>query len=167
MKDFVAIDVETANYERTSICSIGAVKVRDGQVVDTFYELVKPEPEYYVRRFTETIHGISMRDTENARTFDAVWRDLHPWLEGLPLVAHNKAFDEGCIRACHRVYRMDYPEYPFYCTYLMARRAIRKPAIGSYSLPVVCSYLGIEFSDHHQALPDAMGCAQICLALTN
>lgn len=165
MKDFVAIDVETANYERTSICSIGAVKVKDGKVVDTFYELVKPEPEYYVWRFTHTIHGISKSDTENARTFDAVWHDLHPWLEGLPLVAHNKAFDESCIRACHRVYRMDYPEYQFFCTYLMARKAIRKTAIGSYSLPVVCRYLGIDFTDHHQALPDAEACAKIAMIL--
>ena len=49
MENFVAIDVETANSEPTSICAIGAVKVIDGCIVDRFYELVKPEPEYYFR----------------------------------------------------------------------------------------------------------------------
>ena len=44
MDNFVAIDVETANGERTSVCSIGAVKVVDGAVADTFYELVRPTP---------------------------------------------------------------------------------------------------------------------------
>ena len=58
MNDFVAVDVETANGAPTSICSIGAVKVLDGEIVDSFYELVKPEPNFYFRHFTENIHGI-------------------------------------------------------------------------------------------------------------
>lgn len=99
MNDFVAIDIETANGERTSICAIGAVKVVDGCIVDRFYELVKPEPEYYFRHFTLNIHGIGKSDTENARTFDKVWHDLAVMIGTLPLVAHNKAFDESCIRA--------------------------------------------------------------------
>lgn len=41
MDNFIAIDVETANNEPTSICAIGAVKVHDGAIVDRFYSLVK------------------------------------------------------------------------------------------------------------------------------
>ena len=47
MRDFAAIDFETANYERTSVCSVGVVIVRDGEIVDTFYSLIQPEPNYY------------------------------------------------------------------------------------------------------------------------
>ena len=47
MKDFAAIDFETANYERSSVCSVGLVIVRGGEIVDKFYSLIKPEPEYY------------------------------------------------------------------------------------------------------------------------
>ena len=47
MKDFAAIDFETANNERTSVCSVGVVIVRDGEIVDTFYSLIQPEPNYY------------------------------------------------------------------------------------------------------------------------
>ena len=47
MKDFAAIDFETANNERSSVCSVGVVIVRGGEVVDRFYSLIKPEPEYY------------------------------------------------------------------------------------------------------------------------
>ena len=36
MDNFIAIDVETANNEPTSICAIGAVKVHDGAIVDRF-----------------------------------------------------------------------------------------------------------------------------------
>ena len=44
MRDFAAIDFETANNERTSVCSVGVVIVRNGEIVDTFYSLIQPEP---------------------------------------------------------------------------------------------------------------------------
>ena len=47
MRDFAAIDFETANNERASVCSVGVVIVRGGEIVDKFYSLIKPEPEYY------------------------------------------------------------------------------------------------------------------------
>ena len=42
MRDFAAIDFETANSERTSICSVGVVIVRDGEMADRFYSLIRP-----------------------------------------------------------------------------------------------------------------------------
>ena len=47
MKNFVAIDFETANGKRSSICSVGAAIVKNGEIVDSFYSLVKPTPNYY------------------------------------------------------------------------------------------------------------------------
>lgn len=47
MQDFAAIDFETANNKRSSVCSVGIVIVRGGEIVDKFYSLIKPEPEYY------------------------------------------------------------------------------------------------------------------------
>ena len=47
MKDFAAIDFETANSQRSSVCSVGIVIVRGGEIADKFYSLIKPEPEYY------------------------------------------------------------------------------------------------------------------------
>ena len=45
MKDFAAIDFETANQQRTSVCAVGIVIVRDGEIADSYYSLIKPEPE--------------------------------------------------------------------------------------------------------------------------
>lgn len=42
MKNFAAIDFETANQQRTSVCSVGIVIVRDGEIVDSYYSLIKP-----------------------------------------------------------------------------------------------------------------------------
>ena len=165
MNDFVAVDVETANGAPTSICSIGAVKVLDGEIVDSFYELVKPEPNFYFRHCTENIHGIDRSMTDSAATFDTVWRRVHRFIGALPLVAHNKNFDESCIRACFRCYRMDYPAYPFYCTLQAARRKIPKQMCSSYSLPSLCDFFGIPFYNHHNALADAVACAKLAMTL--
>ncbi len=47
---------------------------------------------------------------------------MAPLVDDLPLVAHNARFDEGCLKAVHRMYRMDYPDYEFHDT-LAAYRA--------------------------------------------
>lgn len=64
MKDFAAIDFETANRERTSVCSVGIVIVRDGEIVDCYYSLLKPEPEYY-SYWNTRVHGLTLEDTLN------------------------------------------------------------------------------------------------------
>lgn len=165
MNDFVAIDVETANYSPTSICAIGAVKVVDGVIVDRFYELVRPEPNWYVRNFSENIHGISRSDTDSCPCFCEIWHRLEPFIGNLPLVAHNKSFDERCIRATFKVYGMDYPDYDFFCTLSKARATIPRTLLKSYSLPCLCQFLGIPFSNHHNALADAEACAKIAMTI--
>ncbi len=123
MKDFAAIDFETANNERTSVCSVGVVIVRDGEIVDSFYSLIQPEPNYYNYWCTQ-VHGLSRNDTEESPVFPEVWKQIEPKIEGLPLVAHNKAFDESCLKAVFRVYQMDYPDYEFYDTLCVSRRVL-------------------------------------------
>ena len=123
MKDFAAIDFETANNERSSVCSVGVVVVRNGEIVDTFYSLIQPEPNYYIY-WCSCVHGLCREDTDEAPVFPKVWEQIEPLIEGLPLVAHNKPFDEGCLKAVFRVYRMDYPDYEFYDTLCVARRVL-------------------------------------------
>ena len=60
MDNFAAIDFETANNERTSICSVGVVIVRNGEIADRFYSLVHPEPDYYLYWNTR-IHGLTQK----------------------------------------------------------------------------------------------------------
>ena len=94
MKDFAAIDFETANCEPTSVCSVGVVVVRDGVFTDSFYSLIQPEPNYY-NYWNTRVHGLTRRDTEDALVFPYVWEQIEPLIEGLPLVAHNSPFDNN------------------------------------------------------------------------
>lgn len=161
MDNFVAIDFETANYSPSSICSIGAVIYKDGKKVDEFYSLVHPEPDYYSYRNVK-IHGITQRDTWNAAIFPKVWEQLVPKLDDLPFVAHNKTFDETCLKAAFRTYSMDYPDYTFYCT-LQASRRIK--CLADHHLDTVAAFFGYDLKNHHHALADADACAWIAKEL--
>jgi DNA polymerase-3 subunit epsilon len=163
MIDFAAIDFETANQERSSVCSVGVVIVRGGEIADRIYRLIRPEPEWY-SYWNTRVHGLRVADTANAPVFPFVWQEIAPKLVGLPLVAHNSPFDEGCLRAVHRVYQMDYPDYEFHCTCRASRRAFGKQ-LPNHQLHTVAARCGFSLADHHHALADAEACAAIALSL--
>ncbi|HTN68226.1 MAG TPA: hypothetical protein VLZ33_02050 [Dysgonamonadaceae bacterium] len=59
MRNFAAIDFETANSNRSSVCSVGLVIVMDGIITDRIYELIKPEPNYY-SYWNSQVHGLTI-----------------------------------------------------------------------------------------------------------
>lgn len=75
MTDFVAIDLETANTKRSSICSLGLVIVENGIITDRIYSLVKPTPNYY-SFWTTDIHGINYYDTIKSPSFFDIWSEI-------------------------------------------------------------------------------------------
>jgi len=161
MTDFAAIDFETANECPSSVCSVGVVIVRGGEVVDCFYSLIHPEPEYY-QWYCQKVHGLGPEDTDDAPMFPKVWAKIAPLIEGLPLVAHNARFDEGCLKAVFRVYRMDYPDYVFHDTLWASRRHFGR-ALPNHQLQTVAAACGYDLTRHHHALADAEACAAIAL----
>ena len=163
MKDFVAIDFETANSEPTSVCSVGIVVVRDGEIVDRFYSLIQPEPNYY-NYFCQRVHGLGHDDTDDAPVFPDVWEQIEPLIGELPLVAHNARFDEGCLKAVFRCYRMDYPDYEFYDTLYASRRHFGR-SLPNHQLHTVSAACGYDLTNHHHALADAEACAVIAMQI--
>lgn len=161
MTDFAAIDFETANEYPSSVCSVGVVIVRGGEVVDSFYSLIHPEPEYY-QWFCQQVHGLGPEDTDDAPVFPKVWTKIEPLIEGLPLVAHNSRFDEGCLKAAFRVYQMDYPDYVFHDTLWASRRHFGR-TLPNHQLQTVAAACGYDLTRHHHALADAEACAAIAL----
>ena len=163
MKDFAAIDFETANFERSSVCSVGIIIVRNNEIVDSFYSLIQPEPNYYNYWCTE-VHGLCRQDTEDAPVFPVVWKQIEPLIDGLPLVAHNSPFDESCLKAAFQVYQMDYPDYQFYCTCRASRQHFGNQ-LPNHQLHTVAAACGYDLVNHHNALADAEACAWIAREL--
>ena len=157
--DFTAIDFETANSSNASACSVGMVKVRDGEVVDEAYWLIKPPLGY--DQFTEwnvRIHGIMAADVASA----LLWSEQLPDLIGFAgedhLVAHNAGFDMGVIAAASRASFVEVPSFRYLCSLQLARKTYN---LDSYRLPVAAMAAGFEDFEHHNALADAYACAAI------
>lgn len=163
MRDFAAIDFETANGQRTSVCSVGIVVVREGEVTDKLYRLIRPRPNYY-SEFNTRIHGLTYHDTIEAPFFPEVWEELAPAIGDMPLVAHNSPFDEGCLRAVFNLYGMYYPEYRFHCTCRASRNAFGR-LLPNHKLHTVAARCGFDLLNHHHALADAEACAAIAIKI--
>jgi DNA polymerase-3 subunit epsilon len=163
MRDFAAIDFETANECRSSVCSVGVVVVRGGEIVEKFYSFIRPEPEYY-KWFCQRVHGLSEEETSEAPVFPHVWEKIVPIIEGLPLVAHNSHFDERCLKEVFRVYQMDYPDYVFHDTCATSRKHF-SDSIENHELPTVAAACGFNLENHHHALADAEACAHIAMKI--
>ena len=137
--------------------------MRGGLVTKRFYSLIHPEPEYF-RWFCRKIHGLGPEDTEDAPVFPNVWKRIEPLIDGLPLVARNARFDEGCLQAVFRVYRMDYPDYVFLDT-LSASRRHYGSLLPDHQLQTVAAACGYDLLHHHTARADAEACEAIALKL--
>jgi DNA polymerase-3 subunit epsilon len=152
---FTAIDFETANRQRSSVCSVGITVVKDGRIVDEFHSLIRPSPDYF-ESHNVRVHGISERVVRDAPSFADLWPSLKRRLQG-DLVAHQASFDMSCLRAILDLIGEDYPEIAYYCTVEAAKSVW--PALDCFRLPYLTERLGIALAKHHDAQQDARACA--------
>lgn len=160
---FTALDFETANSDRASVCAVGAVRVRDGVVVDTFRSLVRPPAGYAdFERINVSIHGITAEGVAGASDWPTVFTDLMAFAGSDVIVAHNAAFDMSVLLNACGVMDIDWPELDSFCTMRLAKAVLTVP---SYSLPWVVDHLGLGVFDHHDPLADARASAQVLVSL--
>jgi len=158
--NFTALDFETANYERSSACAIGLVKVRKSTIVDTMFTLIKPPMGYFLPRFME-IHGIDLSMVENKSTFRELWPRIAAFIGKDKIAAHNYSFDKGVLESVLEYYDIQVPRNSWLCSLQISRQTW--PSLASHSLDMVADSLGIPLR-HHDALDDAKACALICIA---
>lgn len=157
--DFTAIDFETANNSAASACSVGLVKVRDGDVVDTAYWLIKPPLGFDAfLEWNVRIHGIMAADVVDAPFWSEHLEAFRAFAEDDVLVAHNASFDMGVISSASRASFVETPSYRYLCSLQVARRTYH---LDSYRLPSAAMAAGFEDFEHHNALADARACAAI------
>lgn len=161
--DFVAIDWETANRYRCSPIQVGIATVRGGRVVETWGSLMRP-PRLFSHFDADCIavHGIMPDDLANQPPFLVVWPDVERRLAGRPVVAHNASFDIQVIRDSLNVSARRCPPLDFTCSLLLARRHC---AVTQFTLDAVATHLGVRLGRHHDAVADAVACAEVTVAL--
>ena len=160
MVTFNAIDVETANADRASICQIGIVHVRGGRVVDRWQTLVNPED--WFDPWNVSIHGIDERDVRKSPTLPEVRDELRRRLRGSVLVSHT-SFDRVAFERAMTRYDLEQLQV----TWLDSARIVRRAwpdryGQRGYGLKNVANDLDVSFA-HHDALEDARAAAEIVL----
>ena len=159
--DFTAIDFETANSSPASACSVGLVRVRDGEVVATTSWLIRPPAGHdEFQEWNIKIHGIRPSDVMTADTWSEQFDRLCTFAGADVLVAHNAGFDLKVLRTAAEVTGDVCPPYRSLCSLQVARKTYE---LDSYRLPMAAAAAGFAEFSHHDALADARACAQIII----
>ena len=157
---FNAIDVETANRTRASICQIGLVIVRDGTISDAISILVNPEEDF--EPINTSIHGIGSRTVQGALTMPLIHPKFSELTDGTVMVSHSP-FDRQALERATLKYGLAMPQVRWLDSGRIARVAWpERYGRGSWNLKKVAEDLGIPFQ-HHDAVDDAKASAEIVL----
>lgn len=158
---FVVVDTETtgAKADTQRVIEIAAVKVRGGEVIGAFTQLINPE-RAVPHRITE-LTGISTAMVFDQPTAPRVLPRFLDFLGDGVFVAHNLHFDLGFLNAELRRLRLPDLPNPTLCTLRLARRLL--PGLRSKGLSSLADFYGIRNPARHRAYGDAHATAQVLL----
>lgn len=160
--DFITIKFETADYYRDSACEVALTFVKNNEITETRSWLIKPECWPYFDDYTASFHGIKPDDVEDAPTFEELWPEILPLINGKNLIANNAGFMFSVLRANLDRYELDFPELDYACSYIFSKHVF--PGLHDYSLGNICEGNGIPF-DHkdNRSGPYSIAVANLCI----
>ena len=163
--DAVVIDTETTGLDprKAWIVDIAAVRLVRGRLQPkaAFRRLVRPGGP--IPKLASGIHGIDDAAVADAPAFADIWPELATFIGGAVVIGHALGFDLAVLkRECERA-GIDWTRPHTLDTRLLAE--VAEPDLAGYSLDSLAAWLGVEITDRHSALGDALACARIFLAL--
>lgn len=163
MEPFVAIDFETANQQRASACAVGLARFdAQGELVAQLTTLLRPHSSMgHFHAINISVHGITPKDVEGAPEWAEIFPQVTEFMEDLPVIAHNMAFDGSVINRLAELYGLPGVENHRLCTLRLARKLLAGQ-LERNSLNLVFNHYfpGHQFA-HHQAAADAIAAGQV------
>ena len=160
--EYIVLDIETTglSFRTEKITEIGAVKVKDGEIVDTFECFVNPEVPI-PQKIVEITH-ITDDMVKDAETIDIVMPKFLEFIGDLKLVAHNADFDVGFLKynAENLGLKMDNE----YIDSLKLSRQLY-PEFKKHKLGIIAEKLGIKVENAHRALDDVKTLVQVFIKM--
>jgi DNA polymerase III subunit epsilon len=160
--DFTVVDVETTGWApaEAAITEIGAVRVRDGQVVAEFGSLVNPGTP--VPAAITELTGISDQMLATAPPVSVVLPGLLEFAKGSVLVAHNAPFDLAFLTAASEQLGLDWPRFEVLDTVRLARHLMAAPQeVPDRKLATLALFFDTPVRPSHRALDDARATAVV------
>jgi DNA polymerase III subunit epsilon len=159
--DFTALDVETANSGRGSICAVGLAKVRDGQIVRSMSWLVEPPGGRIFETMNTRRHGITAADLDAAIPWEESLTALLNFAEE-DVFAHHSMFDMQALSQACELSALRAPILTSIDTQALAKSLL---PIKNFGLKDVARALALPRFKHHDAEEDAVTCARILIEL--
>ncbi|MDH6367725.1 MULTISPECIES: exonuclease domain-containing protein [unclassified Breznakia] len=157
--DYIVFDTETTGTSSSSkIIEIGAIKYRNHEMIDEFQCFI--DPMIHIPSFITNLTGITNQDVADAPLFHEVYEHFLTFIEDLPLVAHNAAFDIGMMDAECTAANLPSLTNPVIDTVTLARRVIPKSVCGNHQLSTLKEFFGLV-AISHRAVADCEVCATV------
>ncbi len=154
----VCIDTETATMQGAPhLLELGAVRIVDGEIEDTFESLVCPVVP--IEAGTTAIHGITDRDVMSAPFAKQVLAEFNEWIGDDAMAAHNAPFDTRVLGFEYQRAGLEPAPGAFLDSLPLARRWI--PESPDHKLLTLCHMLDPDEGQHHRALSDAVWCWKV------
>lgn len=155
---FVVFDFETTGLNAgggDSIIEIGAVKIKNGKIIDKFSELINPGIK--LNKIITKLTGITDKMLEGKETEEVVFKKFKDWYEDSVMVAHNAKFDASFVEMCYKKYDLEEYTNPLIDTMELSR--VLNPEAFKHSLSACVKRYNVEFDEegHHRADYDAEG----------
>lgn len=164
LKSYVAFDVETTglNPQENEIIEIGALKVREGKVVERFIEFIKPTGA--ISSAITSLTGITNEMVSDARPRCQVIADFLDFCEEDVLIGHNVSFDYSFMKCSAAADGLSFEKMGI--DTLKIAQKVHKD-LESKSLGSLCDYYHIENKSAHRAYHDALATAKLYQTLAH
>ena len=161
-KDIVVFDIETTGLSKfnDNITEIGAVKVRNGEVIEVFQKLVNPE--MVIPDFIVDLTGITNEMVANEPTIDKIMPEFLDFADNSILAAHNAEFDIGFIQRKSLELGIEFK--PIYLDTLWLARALNSD-LKNHKLNTLAKHYQVKLLNHHRASDDARATADILIKM--
>ncbi len=160
--NYVVFDLETTGLEPTKdeIIEIGACKIVNGRIDETFATFVKPSR--HIPKEITTITGITDEMVKDAPTINYVLPDFYKFCYNCTIVAHNTQFDMGFIYNASKKLSYNFTN-PLMDTLEMSHQKL--PGLKNYKLGTIVDKLNIVLDNAHRAINDATATAKVFIKL--
>ena len=139
IKNYTVFDVETANRQRESVCSIGIVRVENSKIVFKKEYLIDPECPFCADNIA--IHGILPSMVQNAPSFGQLWGEIQPYFADCILVAHGaKGMDLGALVKSQMRYHIPTQPLHYVCTLELAKKLLVTTELETSEIAHTCGF---------------------------
>ena len=162
---FVILDIETTGaspFEGNGITEIGAIKVKGGNHLDSFNELINPGIS--LPKYITELTGITDQMLFDKPSITTVLPRFIEFL-GDPaetiLVAHNSPFDLSFLKSAASSSKLPWPKYRTIDTVKFARYVIERFEIANYKLSTLAQFVGTDITPSHRAMKDVESTVEV------